>query len=402
MNMEIEAALWPRGARADQEMTALLQRYHAENKGVFRVRVHNMDAQNPWNDVSHTMSHRKTTDITELGASWVDGLVATHSLRPFSAQEFDTLGGAAAFALPPWTSKVGDTDVVYSIPYRADARLIFYRRDLLAQAGVDENTAFTTPQNVLQTLEKLKQHTHVKSPLVAPITTDRFINLSFAVSWAWSMGGDLVDPAGTQVTFDQPETLAGIADYLRAAGYIAPAFRNLEPNESDLAFCSGHAAVAFSGPWLFFELQENPAFAEISQHMAIALPPGQACNGGTHLVIWQHSQHHEAALDFVRFLTSPQVQGELSGSSFIMPACWTAIQASHYINDPNYQTIVKAIRTGRSYGNLPMWIVVEDRLSRLLTHIGQEYFETPPADLDAFLALRLKPLARRVNITLAS
>lgn len=402
MSIEIEVALWPRSVRAEHEVAALLQQYYSENKGSFHVRTRSMDAQNPWTDVSNTMSHRKETDVTELGASWVDGLIATHSLRPFSADEFKILGGADAFALPPWTVKTGDVESVYSIPYRADARLIYYRRDLLEQAGIDESTAFTTPQNVLQTLARLKQRADVKSPLAAPVTTDRSMSLSFAASWVWSMGGDFVDPTGERVIFDQPAALAGIANYLRAADYIPPALRELEPHETDLEFCRGNAAVAFSGPWLFFSLHNHPAFESVLRNMAIALPPQQSCNGGTHLVIWRHSAYPEAAFDFVRFLTSPQVQAELPGVSFGIPANRAAIQASPYRDDPNYQTIVKAIQTGRSYGNLPMWNIIEDRLSRLLTQIAQEYFETPHIDLDSFLALRLKPLARRVNITLSN
>ena len=79
---EIEVALWPRGLQAEQEIDALLQRYLESNKSA-HVRVHSMDEQNPWGDVSHTMTHRSGADISELGASWVEGLVATNSLRPF-------------------------------------------------------------------------------------------------------------------------------------------------------------------------------------------------------------------------------------------------------------------------------------------------------------------------------
>lgn len=399
---EVEIALWPRGARAEQEVAALLQRYHAQNRGA-RVHAHSMDAKNPWGDVSHTMTYRNPIDITELGASWVEGLVATNSLRPFSRQELESFGGPDAFLLSPWKLKKGNVEgATYSIPYRADARLIFYRRDLLAQAGVDESTAFATPQAVLQTLESLKQHTNIRSQLVAPVTTQSRLNLSFVASWIWSMGGDFINDDGSEVTFAQPEALAGIADYLRAADYITPAFRQIETGEGDLEFCQGNAAVALSGPWLYFMLQENPEFAHVRENVGIALPPKQACHGGTHLVIWQHSTHVETAFDFIRFLTGAEVQTDLSGATFTLPARLEAVQATAHASDPNYQMIVKAIQTGRSYGSSPLWNIVEDRLSRLLTQIGVEYFETPSVDLNSFLPLRLKPLARRINITLST
>ena len=394
---EIEIALWPRGPEGEREVAALLQRYHQQSKDI-RVRARCLNAENPWEDVSHTMTYQNGADITEVGASWVESIIATNSLRLFSPEEFQLFGGPDAFLLPAWKSKKEDVGQdIYSIPYRADARLIFYRRDLLAQAGVNENTAFTTSQNVLQTLESLKR-IGLRSPFVAPITTQRYMSLSFMASWIWSAGADFIDSTGKAI-FDQPEALAAIADYFKAADYIAPEFRRLEPGGSDLEFCKGNAAVALSGPWLFFTLQQQAEFAHVKANMGIALPPGQACRGGTHLVIWHHSPHEEAAFDFIRFLTSAQVQAGLSGI-FILPARVEAIESTPYASDPNYQMIVRAIYTGRSYGASRLWSIVEDRLSRVLVQLGSEYFETPDVDLGPFLAIRLKSLARRINITL--
>lgn len=397
---ELEIALWPRGPQAEQEVASLLQRYHLQDKLLARVRARYLNAENPWGDVSQIMTYQNGADITEVGASWVESIIATNSLRPFSPAEFQSFGGADAFLLPPWKSEEDHTGrTVYSIPYRADARLIYYRRDLLAQAGVDESTAFTTSKRILQTLESLKC-TGIKSPFVAPLATQRFMNLSFMASWLWSAGADFLNSAGTSTTFDQPAALGAIADYFRTADYIAPEFRSMDPDGSDLAFCRGDAAVALSGPWMFYRMQDNPEFAHVKANMGIAIPPGQACRGGTHLVVWDHSMHEEAAFDFIRFLTSAQVQADLSGSYFILPARLEAIRATQYAEDPNYQMIVKAILTGRSYGASPLWNIVEDRLSRVLAQLWPEYFETPGVDLDAFLAIRLKPLARRINITL--
>jgi len=397
---EIEIALWPRGSEGESEVAALVQRYHQQSKDI-RVRAHCLDSQNPWEDVSHTMTYQNGAEITEVGSSWVESIVATNSLRPFSPAEFRSFGGPDAFLIPPWKSRKEDAEqTVYSIPYRADVRLVYYRRDLLAQAGVDEGTAFTTPQNVLKTLESLMKRTDVKSPFVAPVTSDRYMNLSFLASWVWSAGVDFIDSTGS-ATFDQPEALAAIADYFRAADYIAPEFRRLTPNENELEFCRGNAAVALSGPGLFFALQQQPEFAHVKDNTGIALPPGgKACRGGTHLVVWRHCRYIEAAFDFIRFLTSAQVQAGLSGLVFQLPTRLEAFQANAYADDPNYQMIAKAINTGKSYGASRLWSIVEDRLSLVLIQMGPEYFETPNVDLDSFLSIRLKPLARRINITL--
>ena len=393
---EIEIALWPRGSRAEQHFPAFLQRYTQHNKMV-RVKPVWMDMQNPWVDVNRAMIQKSGPDITELGASWVESLVATHNLRPFSQDEFASFGGPKAFIMPAW-KKLGDAEPAYSIPHTTDARHIYYRRDILASAGINESTAFITAQNVLQTLETLKR-AGVKSPLVAPITSQR-MNLSFIASWVWGAGADFIDGTGTRATFDSPEAVAAMADYFRAVEYIAPELRELAVEATDKMFALGNAAVAFSGSWLYHLIQQLPEYAHVKENLGLALPAGQACCGGTHLVIWQHCVQEEAAFDFIRFLSSPQVQADFSVLNFVMPARLESSQLTPYAHDPNYEMLVKTILSGRSYGASPFWNIVEERLSRTIVQLWSEYFDTQGVDTNAFLATRLEPLARRINITM--
>ncbi len=395
---EIEIALWPRGSQAEGYFPSLLQRYHQQTRSA-RVKVHFMDVKNPWAEVSRTMINKIGADVTELGASWVESLVATNSLRPFSPGEFQSFGGPNAFVIPAWQSQKEDAEnLVYSIPHMTDSRHVYYRRDILAQAGVDEHTAFTTPKNLLQTLDRLKR-AGIKYPLIAPITTPR-MNLSFIASWVWGAGADFIDSTGTRATFDHPEAIAKLAEYFKAAEYIAPEFRQMDITQTDREFSQGNVAITFSGSWLYYIIQQSPELESLRANLGIALPPGHAYCGGTHFVVWKHNIYQEAAFDFISFLTSVQVQSELSGSFFNVPARLEAIQASPYADDPNYQMIVKAVHTGRSYSASKLWNIVEDRLSRVLDQMWPEYFETQGVDASAFLSARLEPLAKRINITL--
>ncbi|MGC1377911.1 MAG: extracellular solute-binding protein [Anaerolineales bacterium] len=395
---EIEVALWPRGPQAETFFPSVMQRYH-EQPRLARVRYHWMDMKNPWAEVNRTMINKIGADVTEVGASWVESLVAANCLRPFLPQEFQSLGGSGAFIMPAWKSqKAYDKEFVFSIPQSADARHVYYRRDMLAKAAVDETTAFATPQNFLQTLESLRR-AGIKYPLIAAISTP-FVNLSLIASWVWGVGADFIDSAGTRATFDQPEAIAGMADYFRAAEYIAPEFRQLDILQTDREFCQGNAAITLSGSWLYHTIHKFPAWAYIRDNMGLALPVGQGSCGGTHLVIWQHSAQEDAALEFVHYLNSPQVQADLSTVNFVLPTRLDANKLSPHADDPNYQMLVETIRTGRSYGASPFWNSVEDRLARLLVQLWSEYFATPGVDANAFLAARLEPLAKRINVTL--
>lgn len=396
MASEIEIAFWPRGPSGPEYFRSLLDRYSQQKRSA-QIRATWLNEKNPWSDVSQTMIHRSGADVTEIGASWVESLVATHSLRPFSAQEFQSFGGNDAFIQPAW-EKAGDTGLVYSIPDTIDARHFYYRRDLLAKAGVDVQTAFATPQNFLQTLESLKQ-AGIQSPLVMPIASAH-MNLSFVASWIWGAGADFTNPAGNQATFDGPEAISAIADYFRAAEYIAPEFRQMDVLEADTVFCEGNAAIVLSGSWLFYRLHGVAEYAHTRENLGIASTIGHTYRGGTHLVIWQHCVQQETALDLIRFLTSTQVQADVSARACVLPARLEATQFTSFANDPNYQMLVKTVLSGRSYGASPFWNIVEARLSNMLVQLWPEYFNTPGMDANAFLASRLSALARRINITL--
>lgn len=394
MTTEIDILFWPRGGASEQNIAKLLERYHQQAKSVL-VRARSMDAQNPWADVSRIMLQRKGADISELGASWVGSLVATESLRPFSAAEIELLGGLDAFLLPAWESEEGGT--VHSIPHLVDSRHVYYRRDLLAKAGVKEETAFNTSENFLQTLESLKR-AGVQTPLLAPISVER-MNLSFVASWIWGAGAEIVDKTDGRAVFGGPKAVSGIADYFRMIGYIPLEYRQMGMSDTDQAFCRGEAAITLSGTWLFYVLQE-PEFAQVNANMGIAVPINQACWGGTHLAIWQHCIYTEAAFDLIRFLSSAQVQADYSSQNFILPTLKEAIRATPYASNPNYQMLVDAIRLGRSYGASRLWNVVEERLSRLLVQMWMEYYTTAGLELNSFLASRLELLAKRINLAL--
>jgi ABC-type glycerol-3-phosphate transport system substrate-binding protein len=44
-------------------------------------------------------------------------------------------------------------ETVWTVPLYTDVRLVFYRRDLLEKAGIDEKNAFQTPKNFAKTIQ---------------------------------------------------------------------------------------------------------------------------------------------------------------------------------------------------------------------------------------------------------
>src|SRR5437867_353930 len=125
---------WAMG-REGEVVAALLPEFEQTNPGI-RVKVQQL----PW-----TAAHEKlltafagdaTPDICQLGNTWIPEFVALGALQPLDASLATSSVDSRDFFGGIWdTNIVGGQ--VYGVPWYVDTRLLFYRRDLVAEAGVD-------------------------------------------------------------------------------------------------------------------------------------------------------------------------------------------------------------------------------------------------------------------------
>ena len=371
-----------------QSLHQLIQAFAASN----RIPIHVSTYTNAWPEVANIMLYRIGPDVSEVGSTWVKSLAATNSLLPLPPYILKAQGGQTAFATPP---AYGDDGQIYSIPFQVETRLVFYRRDLLAAAGVDEATAFTSPENFLNTLAALSKHGN-PHPLLLPIS-DRWLHLSCAASWVWGAGGDFIAPNSKRVIFDQEAAMRGLTSFFSAARYIAP--ETLTISDYTQRFGRGSGAVTLGGPWVSdYLFNDSVVSPKVRDSVGIALPPGPTYQGSTHLVIWKHTPKAPLAMDLVRYMTGSHFQAEWVSS--VLPARCEVLQSPLYADHPIYKIMIDATLSGRSYSSSSLWGIVEDRLSKALREIWPERLQNlqvPPADI---LAERLPLLARRINLTL--
>ena len=180
----------------------------------FSCKVQEMTWIDGWEELSKIALHRSGPDVSLIGTSWLDSLVSAYAVRSFSQQEIDALGGSAVFVPALWQTTSPHSIPrarVWAIPWVSDVRLIFYWRDMLEQAGIDEKTAFQTPERMEETMERL-QASDVKAPwgVWADVA---YITLHNASTWIWQAGGDFLSADGKRILFDQPEALNGLMDW---------------------------------------------------------------------------------------------------------------------------------------------------------------------------------------------
>jgi multiple sugar transport system substrate-binding protein len=338
--------------------------------------------------------------VSETGSTWMSSLAGQHCLRPFKLNEVAAIGGADKFLPESWQSCIDfDSETILAIPWTLNTYLAYYRRDLLAQAGVDETTAFTTLENLVHTLESLRK-IGVEIPLAIP-TANSVSVLHNAISFVWKMGGEFITPDGKQVLFSNPKTLAGLKEYFSLYQFMPPAARNLYDDACYHAYLEGRTAITFRSPDLLSQIKNGKTSDKVSQNTGIAIQPGIPFVGGSNLVIWNHvpPAQEAVAVELVRYLTSPENMMTQFQDAGYIPANLDALNQVEL--DQTYVPLTQSLKTGRALQRVPLWGLIEDRLVKALNHIWQRIFATPEPNIDRIIENTLLPLEERLNITLS-
>lgn len=333
--------------------------------------------------------HHLPGDVAITGTPATSDLIAMNALRPFSKGEVALLGGEAGYLPSRWRAGMRPNDTnAWAIPFVVDPRILYYRRDLLAKAGVAEGDAFDTPQQLEQTIQRLHE-----AGITVPwfVEMSRFGMLHRVSSWIWAYGGDLFSPDSKRVTFHENEALEGMRAYFRLLRYVPADALSQDGRE---LLRTGRLGAIIENAFMLF----NTAQAEIGCKPVL----GASYVGGSDLVIWNHTRSESSAIELIRYLTRPDVAARMLPESYYLPARMSDLKALSNRPDPYSVTIADAVFNGRTFPCVPMIGLIEDRLGTALLSIQQELLINPQADLEALLQQRIVTLGRRTNISLGS
>jgi multiple sugar transport system substrate-binding protein len=336
-------------------------------------------------------------DVSEVGMNWVANLLAMEALRPYHESELETLDGQA-FLDSSWRSgRLLDDQAqsCWAVPWLADTRVMYYRRDWLRQADIDEQTAFQSHRQLVQTLDTLRA-CGLEHPLVLP-TTFTLETLHNVASWVWGAGGDFISLRPLRTLFGDAPACAGIAAYLSLYRYLPP--RPLDSRLADVLFRQGRAAVTMSGAWFLQTGAAHDVNDGQPADIGVAPPPGVPFVGGSNLVVWKRTRQPNLAIELVRFLTSQPVQQHYCPRAGLLPVRLDVLHAPPFSDDLSYRLMSAGLKAGRSFPALSAWGLIEDRLTAELTGLWAE----AQSDQNFELALdeRLSALASQLDAALA-
>jgi len=363
------------------------------------------DWENIWRELVSVGIHRRGPDIAETGSTWLESLVAMQSLNPFSAHDINQIGGKEIFFPAVWQNvALPNQKEIWGMPFRADARVIFYWKDIFENASVDASEAFSTTENMTASFTKLQEAGI--SAWIAP-TNDTRNTVYDIASWIWGSGGDFLSLDGKQTDFGSLAARRGIQAYFDLFRFMPQQPSPFTDNDALQLFFARKAAAMVAGPWLLNSLRLQNDMEKLLPYLGIALLPGPSFVGGTLLVIWKHSKYQTDAVELIKRLTSPEFQSEYCQISGLFPVrqdLWT----EEFISSDEYLPVFnKAIRTGRGLPPIALWGVVEDRVARTMAAIWQDMYalDMPGKSintLDDIIARHFESLSARLDMTLSA
>jgi multiple sugar transport system substrate-binding protein len=318
---------WAFGSEGER-VRPLVEAFERTHPG---IRVHLQ--QMPW-----TAAHEKlltafvgeaTPDVAQLGNTWVPEFEALRALQPL-----DTFLARSAVVSPgAYFEGIWRTNVIggitYGIPWYVDTRLLFYRRDILAQAGFsrmpEDWAGWRAAMAAIQDRARPGEHaiflpTNEWAPLVA---------LGLQNGSTLLRDGDRYGAFRDSAFGDAFRFYLG----LYGSGY-APRMGTSDVANPYQEFARGRFAMWITGPWNLGEFQRRLP-AELQDAWATAPLPGPtgaasglSHAGGSSLVVFRASRVPDAAWALVEFLSAPAQQRrfyELSGDLPARTEVWDAV-----------------------------------------------------------------------------
>ncbi len=265
----------------------------------------------------------------------------------------------------------------YGLPLDTNTKVWLYNDQLYAAAGA---TAAPATLDALEGLcAKLKQ-AKPDSYLFATDGTFAWVTLP----WVWSFGGDVLDAGMTKATgtVNGAQTVAAYEYLLKLydQGCISPVILGdgVDPYSG---FGQGTYASLDNGPWSYPIMGGQFPDAKFS---AAPFPAGTAGSievvGGEDVNVFVQSKHKSEALEFARYLVSPEYQLGMAAVGQI-PVRHDLDLSALLTKQPYLQVFLDQLKTARARPPHPKWSDVD----QILTDAGQlilRHEKSPQAALD--------------------
>jgi multiple sugar transport system substrate-binding protein len=344
---ETVVRFWAMG-REGEVVRQLLPEFERAHPGV-RVEVQQL----PW-----TAAHQKLLtafagavlpDVAQLGNTWLPEFVALHAIDPIKPGVVDE----ADYFPGIWQTNVVD-GVAYGVPWYVDTRLLFYRRDLLQQAGyASPPTSWSQWREMLGAL-KSRSGGECYGALLPLNEYEPLLAL------ALQQDAPLLKDGNARGNFSSE-------GFKRALGFYREFFKDGFAPATDAnrianvwdEFGRGYFTFYITGPWNIGEFKRRLPASLQTSWMTAPLPgpdgAGYSIAGGASLVVFANSKHKEAAWQLVEYLSRPDVQLRFHSLTGNLPPRRSAWASRDLANDEYARAFHEQLERVKPTPPVPEW-----------------------------------------------
>jgi multiple sugar transport system substrate-binding protein len=313
---EIVLQFWAMG-REGEVVAELTRGFEASHPGI-RVKVQQLPWQGAHEKLLTAFVGDATPDLAQMGNTWIPefaSLGALSALEPSVAAS--TLVKQEDYFPGIWDTNVID-DRLYGVPWYVDTRLLFYRRDLLAQAGFSHPPkSWEEWMEMLVAIKRLPGAEHYS--ILVPLNEFEPLLLL-----GLQQPEPLLREGGRWGNFRSPGFRRALGFYLEMfEKELAPRATNTQISNVWNEFARGYFAFYITGPWNIGEFKRRLPPQLQESWMTAPLPgPGGAglsSAGGSSLVVFADSRRKEAAWKLIEYLSQPEVQRRFYALSGNLP-----------------------------------------------------------------------------------
>jgi len=322
-------------------------------------------------------------DICQLGNTWISEFAALNALTPLEPY----VQRSAEVKQDDYFPGIWETNVIegklVGIPWYVDTRLLYYRKDILRDAGV--KLPINTWDEWNTAMAQVKAHVGPERYAILMPLNEFEQQLSLGLQ----QDEPLLRDHDNRGNFQSP-------GFRRALAFYANMFdRQWAPKMSETQisnvwdeFFNGFYAFYLSGPWNIREFRMREPYTLKDQWGTMPLPgphgPGAGIAGGSSLVLFQRSQHKDAAWKLVEFLSRPDVQQRFHAMIGDLPPRRSTWRTPELEGDPLARAFADQLERVKPTPKVLEWerIVQEMRLVTERVVRGGESQDAALADLD--------------------
>jgi N,N'-diacetylchitobiose transport system substrate-binding protein len=319
-----------------------------------------------------SLSGSDSPDVVEVGNTQAAAFTSAGAFLDLT-DDYETLGGDD---LLPGFVEAGTYDgKFYAAPLYSGSRLVYYKKDALAAAGL---TVPTTLDEYISNAQALAAANPGKSGIWWP--GQDWYN---ALPYIWENGGEIAVPDGDKwdAQLSSPESVAGLKQVQEVMTTASSAPKDGNETSPEVGFCDGTSLQLSAPSWVKWSIlapadAEAPGCPDQEANLGVYALPGmdggaaQVFAGGSNIGISAKSAHPELALSALEIILSDEFQ-TIYGENGLVPAKLSL--ADTLGTDEVAQAITAAAGNAKLTPASPNWADVEAAgiLTDLFVNIAQ-------------------------------